>query len=287
MNISTIQKLENNWAQVEKNKLSDTIIVWYSKNTKLLDSLSLIISEGDNALDTIEVNFKKFRNSNTNKGRGARPELKLSISNLFSGKMILPNSNLVLKANMPIVSYDTNRINILHNKDTLPFNLTTLDSLKKSIEFSTKFDSDSTYKIVFLPKAITAINGIENDTLKLEFKIQNITNLGSLKLIINTPDTTNAYIFQFYNEQNILYQEKIIYNTHSFYFEKLQPGKYNLKLVCDSNKNGKWDTGNYNLNIQPEKIYLYNGSINVRPNWDLEEAWDLSKDKITRTKVKK
>ena len=45
------------------------------------------------------------------------------------------------------------------------------------------------------------------------------------------------------------------------------------------NKNGKWDTGNYLQKIQPEKVIYYDGSINIRSNWDLDLEWKVTEDK--------
>ncbi len=61
----------------------------------------------------------------------------------------------------------------------------------------------------------------------------------------------------------------------SVVFPWLEPGKYKLKVIFDTNDNGKWDTGKYLAGIQPEKVKFYQGEINVRANWDLELSWDL------------
>ena len=59
-------------------------------------------------------------------------------------------------------------------------------------------------------------------------------------------------------------------------FENLNPGKYYLRYIEDLNENGKWDTGNFALRLQPERVYYYHNVIDLpRKNTDLESEWDI------------
>ena len=53
------------------------------------------------------------------------------------------------------------------------------------------------------------------------------------------------------------------------------PGTYKMRLIFDANDNKIWDTGNMEKGIQPEKIVNYNGTIDIRANWDMEETWEV------------
>ncbi len=48
-----------------------------------------------------------------------------------------------------------------------------------------------------------------------------------------------------------------------------------MKMIYDTNGDGKWTTGNYTIHQQAEKIIYYPGEINVRSNWDLELDWKV------------
>jgi uncharacterized protein (DUF2141 family) len=63
-------------------------------------------------------------------------------------------------------------------------------------------------------------------------------------------------------------------------FPWLEPGKYKLKIIFDTNGNGMWDTGKYLSGLQPEKVQFYSGEVNIRENWDLELAWDLKNEEV-------
>ena len=49
-----------------------------------------------------------------------------------------------------------------------------------------------------------------------------------------------------------------------------KPGEYEIRIVFDTNNNGKWDTGNYSKRIQPEKAITIPQKLSVRANWDNE-----------------
>lgn len=63
-------------------------------------------------------------------------------------------------------------------------------------------------------------------------------------------------------------------NIKKFNFEDLQPGDYQLRLIIDTDNNGKWDPGNFYENRPPEVVYYYLNEksipiINLKANWEL------------------
>ena len=63
-------------------------------------------------------------------------------------------------------------------------------------------------------------------------------------------------------------------NSKKFNFEDLKPGDYQLRLVIDTDDNGKWDPGNFYENRPPEAVYYYLNEksvpiINLKANWEL------------------
>lgn len=55
----------------------------------------------------------------------------------------------------------------------------------------------------------------------------------------------------------------------------LPPGKYELVIITDVNRNGRWDTGNYAQRRQPEPIITKELEA-LRANWDVEAMLDIS-----------
>ena len=58
-------------------------------------------------------------------------------------------------------------------------------------------------------------------------------------------------------------------------FPYLKPEKYKIRLILDSNKNGKWDTGYLADGLQPEKVVYYPKIIKVRSNFEYKEDWKI------------
>lgn len=52
-------------------------------------------------------------------------------------------------------------------------------------------------------------------------------------------------------------------------FTQIPPGQYSLRVLIDSNADGEWTYGNYNLNLVPEPVYLYPGFTELRAKWDI------------------
>ena len=52
-------------------------------------------------------------------------------------------------------------------------------------------------------------------------------------------------------------------------------------MVYDDNKNGKWDSGNVRLKLQPENIWADPEIITLRPNWEQETPVAIPAEPIT------
>ncbi len=62
-----------------------------------------------------------------------------------------------------------------------------------------------------------------------------------------------------------------VFTNNQFYAKLFQPGEYELRLVFDENKNGKWDIGQFfGGRRQPEKVQSIKRKITVKANWDNE-----------------
>ncbi|MEJ7678965.1 MAG: hypothetical protein WKG06_14140 [Segetibacter sp.] len=54
------------------------------------------------------------------------------------------------------------------------------------------------------------------------------------------------------------------------------PGEYDLRILYDNNKNGKWDPGKFfGIHTQPEIVITINTKLSVRGNWDNEPTITL------------
>ncbi len=92
------------------------------------------------------------------------------------------------------------------------------------------------------------------------------------KLEIVTPANTPC-IFQLLQNEKVIIE--FIFAAKPYDLLDITPGKYQLKYIADSNQDGKWNTGNWEERVQPEKVFNYPTELIIRSNWDLELDWNL------------
>ena len=105
-----------------------------------------------------------------------------------------------------------------------------------------------------------------NKAIKYQVKSYNEEVFGNLK--INTSPSTNQMIYELLTGEKVVY--RVIGKSDKINIKLLNPGEYRLRIINDENNNNTWDTGNYLLKQQAEKVNYYPGNIKVRANWDLE-----------------
>lgn len=71
-------------------------------------------------------------------------------------------------------------------------------------------------------------------------------------------------------------------NTAEFYY--ILPGTYYMRCLLDRNGNGKWDTGDYSLGLQPEEVYYNPKPIECKAKWDLTTTFRIGDTPFFRQK---
>lgn len=91
-------------------------------------------------------------------------------------------------------------------------------------------------------------------------------------IIFNVETTKPHYIIQLLDKSfKILAQRK---NVSRPTFNDLMPGDYQVRVIVDTNNDGKWNPGNFFTGEEPENIIYYknekkSSSINLKANWEL------------------
>lgn len=84
---------------------------------------------------------------------------------------------------------------------------------------------------------------------------------------------SDNHIVQLINEKEEIIKEHTINSDTTIIYEFLDAGKYKIRIIIDSNRNNKWDTGKYLEKQQPEKIIYFSKPIDIKPNWTIEEEF--------------
>ncbi|MEM6720520.1 MAG: Ig-like domain-containing protein [Bacteroidota bacterium] len=236
----------------------DTLRYWYENLKPDTDSLLFTVSKGAQYSKDFTVKLKDIKRDS------------LTLSTNYRG-IIPPNKDFKITSNTPLVAIDKSTISI-QNKDSVAVDFTTtLNEKDNSLDVFFEKKENQRYSIQMLPKTITDFYGEVNDTLKYALNTKENKEYGYIQLSYKSPEY--PIIIQVVNEKlEVIAEEYVTEEKPSYKFPYIEPQFVYFRVVYDANKNGKWDTGNYLKNIQPEVVKYYPGKVNVRPNWDVIEV---------------
>ena len=174
-----------------------------------------------------------------------------------------------------------NKTKVYLNQNTISLFVDSLGN--KALGDSLVYEKDSIYTLfknyyknlkkdrVFFVVPRGSIVSIEKDTLnKIEknFLFRGKDFYGSVSGSIS--GLGNNIIIQLISEDlSRTYKNKKLNNV--FYFNKVEPGEYYIKIIKDNNKNNKWDYGSILKDVGSEEIIYYKEKIEVRSNWTIED----------------
>lgn len=177
-----------------------------------------------------------------------------------------------ISANTPIAKIDTSKISII-NSDSLavPFSAT-LDTLKNQLDFAFELGPNENYGLALFPGAFRDFFETENDTLAYRLSTGSYADFGNLSL--NLSGSVNyPLIVQLTDEQGTVKREIQATRPIVFEFNNLEPARYLIRVIHDTNENGQWDTGNYLKKLQPERVSYYPNVLEMRANWEQIETF--------------
>ena len=177
-------------------------------------------------------------------------------------------TDLAIEFNKPLKILDKQKIvltDTLNNiiKDVL----ITTDSTNKNILIKTKWVQDASYKLVISKDFATDSTGLslaKSDTIR--FKTKGETDYAIIKLKFLNFNKTKNPVLQFVQNNEVIYSYPLTSDTWNAPF--FNPGEYELRILYDDNKNGKWDMGNFAKKIQPEKVYSISQKLSLRENFE-------------------
>ncbi len=237
--------------RVTKDTQADTLYYWYAPK---IEADSLLFSVKNKTYqDSMYVNLRDME-KDTLTLRTVRSNLKL-------------DEVVELEGSVPFKAIDLEKISLM-DKDSLKVDFKTrLDSMQNRYVFDFEKKEDDNYRMELLPGALTDLfENTNKDTLQYSFRTKKNSDFGNAR--VNIYNAEYPIIIQLTNSKGDVVVEKYSEKPEPVDFESLNPGKFNLRVIFDTNKNGKWDTGNYLKKIQPERISYYPEELDIRSNWD-------------------
>jgi uncharacterized protein (DUF2141 family) len=229
-----------------------------------------------------EADSLNFRITNTNFDEEFTVKLRkkeidsLSVNPNISGTLHYLDT-LILQTSTPIVSFNKSLVKITKQVDTITENLdfdAILSNSRNKISFLFDKKFDSQYSFEMLPKSITDIHQLTNDSISINLNTLTPEDYGIINVdIVSNEDA--SFIIELLNDKEQIVRTKVIENPQTVVFDYLSPKIYVIRATIDKNRNGKWDTGNFLQKKQPEKIVYYQTEIELRANFEMNETFNL------------
>ncbi|MCX6182816.1 MAG: Ig-like domain-containing domain [Bacteroidetes bacterium] len=248
---------------IERFLGGDSLVLWLNPGLSDKDSIVVKVSDKDFS-DTLTFFLKDA---------GSLKALPLKVVKDPTLSAIVPGDSLYLSFNFPLQSVNSSLISITQDSITKTFSCQL--SGDRKLGFKVSAVPAKSCKIKFAPGAVTDIYGRSNkDTLNSFFTLADESAFGilALKLEIKEAPAT-PFVLQLMSGQEVIKEEKFTSPKMQFNYKNFPPGEYKIKLIFDGNGNGRWESGNYYLKEQPEKIIFYEKALTVRANWEMEIEW--------------
>jgi hypothetical protein len=186
------------------------------------------------------------------------------------------NKPFYIAANTPLIKIDTIKMQMMGKDSTAIVFKADLDTLENKVDIDFAIEPNESYSLDLLPGAITDFFGQTNDTISFRLSTQSLADYGNLRLNITGEQVEYPLIVQLTDEKGNTQIELYATEPKVFEFNNIEPAKYMIRVIFDTNTNQKWDTGSFLKNIQPEKVSYYPDLIEMRANWELEQTFTIS-----------
>ena len=118
-----------------------------------------------------------------------------------------------------------------------------------------------------MPDAIEDLFGNVTDTLKFGVSTKSPDSYGTIGLAVQNAKSF-PFILELTDEKGKVIQRVISNENRRYKFEFLEPKTYTFKIIYDTNKNGRWDGGNFLKRIAPGEVVFFDKKREIRANWE-------------------
>lgn len=196
-----------------------------------------------------------------------------------------PDKNISFTFDTPLEKVDTAGIHLYAKHDTLwyraPFEFT--EQGNRNYQLKGEWRPDVEYSLEVDSAAFRDIYGLVSNPVKQGFKVNSLDTYGTLLVNIVSDKDSLPLLVQLLNAQDAVIKEvKAVNGVAEFYY--LKPDKYYMRMIVDRNGNGKWDTGDYDKDLQAEEVYYYPGVIECKEKWDMTETWNPTEKLLSSQK---
>jgi uncharacterized protein (DUF2141 family) len=293
---------KDNWFVYERSVRHDSVMIWLADSALIsLDSLTIkatypVLDSLENFVDKIDTLKMFHRTIGEKKKRKRKDEEQLKEEPLV---LRSPEGDLDIGATawlsfpVPVaeIHLDSITVSML------------VDSLYQPVEFNVEQDSihirnfkiihdwlpNREYKLDIDSAAFRDIYDRVNRPVSSVFRIKSEDSYSTL--YVGVKSMSKFALMQILDSKEQIIRKGRLPENGKLAFRYLPPGKYFLKIVDDIDENGKWDTGKFSEDLQPERVYYYPEVVKLRANWSQEVSWDVDEypiyEFVKRNRMKK
>lgn len=280
---------EKEWSFIESNLKRDSITVWltdtiisnsdslkFELQYEVLDSLDRMVIKRD----TVELVYTEPKAPKQKKKKGEAPEVQtINLSNNINSSAHDLYQRIKIEAPEPLTSFDLSKIRLYSMVDTvktlIPIEVEKDTNSIRKYFIEHDWEPNANYLFQIDSAAARNIYGHPSNKTEQKFRTQKEDYYG--KIFLTLSGLSGAAIVQLLandKEERIL-QKILVLGDGKIEFPFLKPEKYIIRLILDSNKNGKWDTGFLAGHQQPESVVYFPKIIKVRSNFEYKESWKI------------
>ena len=289
------------WYTLERSQTNDTLTYWIrpphlvSADTLMVATTYLRTDTASNlswGTDTLKFTFQrqKAKKKKKNEETDYLEQIRfMELHPLANGTQEV-YAPLLLQTGTPIERYSREAFHLqrkLQNDTTFyPAEIKSIalrDSTlnRRDLMLKVDWEPGAAYTLAVDSLAMTDIYGLQTKPLKVDFNVRKMEEYGNI--VFNIPAVRDSAIVELLDGTEKIVLRAPVKN-HRAELLNLLPGKYYARLFIDRNGNGKYDTGNYDMHLQPEETVYYPGAINLKKNWDVEQTWDIYATPIDKQK---
>ncbi|RYZ49435.1 MAG: hypothetical protein EOP49_16275 [Sphingobacteriales bacterium] len=170
----------------------------------------------------------------------------------------------------PLKEFDTTKV-VFSNEKFEPISnyRWSMDSAGKRMDLFYKWTENTGYNLVFDKEFAVDTSGRKiprTDTIS--FRSKKETDYGLVRIRFQNLDLSRNPVLLFVQNDGVVYSH-VFGNSNQFLSRLFNPGEYDLRILYDENKNGKWDRGSFLKDRrQPEKVVPIAKKANIRGNID-------------------
>ena len=289
------------WLAVDSESLADTLVgeITYLKHDSVrqLQSVTEPLRLAWRRVESREQERERLRQERAKAKAEAegkewqepyRPStFKMNKPSVGQQLSVNPEQDLEFEFATPLTRFDSTSFMLLSwdkKKDTVREQITfRRDSISpRKWRMHSRWMPDRDYQLFIPTDALADITGEGNDSITLNFKVDDIEKFATLNVnvIPRTPDA--LYVVQLLNSSNKVQRElrHIGGGRHTIHY--VPAGEMRIRIIEDDNGNGKWDSGNLVERRQSERAEFYKNEkeeelFTTKTGWEFDFTFDMQR----------